>query len=145
MYPNPPSTSTPLPLPTLPLCSSHPTHPTNLSITPCLLVYPTNLSIARCLFNEHDSLEPGEPWDVAAFTGMLKSKIFIPLISRGALQRIAAMERDTPCDNMYLEFSLALELRERGSLDKVFPLMLGDHDQHPPPPPPMTYPLITPS
>ena len=36
------------------------------------------------------------------------------------------MDKDTPCDNMYLEFLLALELRERGSLDKVFPLMLGD-------------------
>jgi len=32
------------------------------------------------------SLEPGEPWDIAAFKGMLKSKIFIPLVSRGALQ-----------------------------------------------------------
>ena len=32
------------------------------------------------------SLEPGVPWDIAAFKGMLKSKIFIPLVSRGALQ-----------------------------------------------------------
>ena len=75
------------------------------------------------------SLEPGEPWDIAAFRGMLKSKIFIPLVSRGALQRIAALEKSTPCDNMYLEFVLALELRERGTLDKVFPLMLGDKDE----------------
>jgi hypothetical protein len=29
---------------------------------------------------------------------------------------------------MYLEFVLALELRERSSLDKIFPLMLGDKD-----------------
>ena len=87
-------------------------------------------------------MEPGEPWDIAAFRGMLKSKIFIPLISRGALQRIAALDKNASCDNMYLEFVLALELRERGSLDKVFPLMLGDQNQHPPPPPFHEYPLI---
>ena len=59
---------------------------------------------------------------------MLKSKIFVPLVSRGALQRMTTLEKTTPCDNMYLEFVLALELRERGTLDKVFPLMLGDKD-----------------
>ena len=75
------------------------------------------------------SLEPGEPWDIAAFKGMLKSKIFIPLVSRGALQRIATLDKGAACDNMYLEFVLSLELRERGSLDKIFPLMLGDKDE----------------
>ena len=106
---------------------------------------------------------------------MLKSKIFIPLVSRGALQvllsppffrpsthidsrpqgpprpssssfsfflpltalhsslptvaqRMATLATDSACDNMYLEFVLALELRERSSLDKIFPLMLGDKD-----------------
>ena len=75
------------------------------------------------------SLEPGEPWDIAAFKGMLKSKIFIPLVSRGSLQRMATLDKGAACDNMYLEFVLALELRERGSLDKIFPLMLGDIDE----------------
>ncbi len=75
------------------------------------------------------SLEPGEPWDIAAFKGMLKSKIFIPLISRGALHRMTTLDKESLCDNMYLEFVLSLELRERGSLDKIFPLMLGDKDE----------------
>ena len=41
---------------------------------------------------------------------------------------MATLATDSACDNMYLEFVLALELRERSSLDKIFPLMLGDKD-----------------
>jgi hypothetical protein len=41
---------------------------------------------------------------------------------------MATLAADSACDNMYLEFVLALELRERGTLDKIFPLMLGDKD-----------------
>ena len=41
---------------------------------------------------------------------------------------MATLTADSACDNMYLEFILSLELRERGTLDKIFPLMLGDKD-----------------
>ena len=33
---------------------------------------------------------------------------------------------DSPCDNVLLEHRLALELRERGLIERIFPIMIGD-------------------
>jgi hypothetical protein len=35
---------------------------------------------------------------------------------------------NSPCDNLLLEFTLALELRERGFVEKIFPLFVGEKD-----------------
>jgi Protein kinase domain/TIR domain len=73
-------------------------------------------------------LEPGEPWGIGFCRGMTKSRIFMPLLSRGSLKSIGELQKSSRCDNLYLEFMLALELKERGTLEKILPIFIGDYD-----------------
>jgi hypothetical protein len=59
--------------------------------------------------------------------------MFVPIMSRNALnhpivvrQSFAALTTDSPIDNVFLEHRLALELRERGLVEKIFPVFVGD-------------------
>ena len=77
---------------------------------------------------DKECLKPGEPWDVGFCVGLLKSKVFLPIISQVAIGSFEGLKTDSPCDHLLLEFALALELRERGRLDKIFPLFIGPVD-----------------
>lgn len=77
---------------------------------------------------DKESLKPGEPWDVGFCVGLMKSKVFLPIISQVAIGSFEGLGSDSPCDHLLLEFALALELRERGRLDKIFPLFIGPKD-----------------
>ena len=57
----------------------------------------------------------------------------MPLLSRGAINSSTSLRSnftklapDSRCDNVLLEYNLAFELRERGLIEFVFPIMLGD-------------------
>lgn len=78
-------------------------------------------------------LQDGVPWEEGFCNGLIKSKIFLPLLSRNALNNssyincnLSKLTKDSACDNVLLEYTLALEFRERGLLDFIFPLMIGD-------------------
>ena len=78
-------------------------------------------------------LKAGEQWEDGFCNGLVKSMIFLPIISRGAVnhptsprQSFEVLSNDSPCDNVFLEHRLALELRERGLVEKIFPLFFGD-------------------
>lgn len=78
-------------------------------------------------------LEAGVPWDEGFCHGLIKSHAFIPLLSRHAIhhpevihQNFEKLSADSRCDNVYLEYRLALELREMGLVEKIFPVMIGD-------------------
>ena len=77
---------------------------------------------------DKECLKPGEPWDVGFCVGLMKSKVFLPIISQGAIGCFTDLQCCSPCDHLLLEFVLALELRERGRLDKIFPLFIGPKD-----------------
>ena len=64
--------------------------------------------------------------------GLIKSAVFLPIYSRGAFndpanprQNFGALRRDSPCDNCLLEQRLALELKERGLVEKIYPVFVG--------------------
>ena len=68
--------------------------------------------------------------------GLLKSRIFVPLFSRGAInhpynrrQNISELKTDSPIDNFLLEQRLALELNKRGLIELVSPIMIGDCEE----------------
>ena len=68
--------------------------------------------------------------------GLLKSRIFVPLFSRGAInhptksrQNISYLKTDSPIDNFLLEQRLALELNKRGLIELISPIMIGDCDE----------------
>ena len=81
-------------------------------------------------------LEAGVPWDEGFCHGLIKSHAFVPLLSRQAInhpdiihQNFEKLTTDSRCDNVYLEYRLALELREMGLVEKIFPVMIGDLEQ----------------
>jgi hypothetical protein len=78
-------------------------------------------------------LKPGESWEEGFCNGLLKSKIFLPILSRGGINdaeypkcNFSMLRSDSPCDNVLLEHQLALELYARGLVEKIFPIMVGD-------------------
>lgn len=78
-------------------------------------------------------LEPGENWQIGFCKGLVKSLIYIPILSREAINSLAfqtnnynELEADSPIDNLLLEQYLSLELVARGLFKKVYPVLLGD-------------------
>jgi hypothetical protein len=64
---------------------------------------------------------------------LIKSRVFVPILSREALnstsvarQNISLLTESSGCDNVLLEYRLALELRERDLVEKIYPVMIGD-------------------
>ena len=63
----------------------------------------------------------------------MKSKWFVCLISRNSINsandlraNFSRLQSDSPCDNVLLEFRLALELLGLGLLEGVIPVLIGD-------------------
>ncbi len=50
----------------------------------------------------------------------------MPLLSRGSSKNFETLTETSRCDNVLLEYNLALELQERGLIDYVFPILIGD-------------------
>ena len=65
-------------------------------------------------------------WEEGFCDGLVKSKCFVPLFSRGSSKNFMRLAVSSPCDNVLLEYNLALELRERGLIEFIFPVLIGD-------------------
>jgi len=105
--------------------------------------YNSDLHVAQALYDalvakgvnvwwDQRCLQPGEPWEEGFCKGLIKSATFLPIFSRGAIndpsnprQNFGALRHDSPCDNCLLEQRLALELKERGLVEKIYPLFVG--------------------
>ena len=84
---------------------------------------------------DKECLKPGEPWEEGFMEGLAKSKAFVCVLSKEAINsalprgsNFANLVDSSPVDNVLLEYNLALEFREAGLLDKIFPLMVGEKD-----------------
>ena len=74
-------------------------------------------------------LVPGVDWEVGFCDGLLASRCFVPLISRKAIEeRFRDLGESSHCDNVLLEYRLAMELQRRGMVERIFPLFVGDAD-----------------
>jgi serine/threonine protein kinase/Leucine-rich repeat (LRR) protein len=77
-------------------------------------------------------LLPGQPWEEGFCTGLANSGHFVCLLSRGAInsdkpwENFSKLENGSRCDNVLLEWRLALELKRRGMIEGMFPVMIGD-------------------
>jgi hypothetical protein len=72
-------------------------------------------------------------WEEGFCDGLLKSRIFVPLLSKKAINNPAnkrcdftALTPDSPCDNVLLEHNIALELAARGLVERIYPVMIGE-------------------
>jgi hypothetical protein len=83
------------------------------------------------VFQDKRRLRDGERFDLQFMQAMLKSMVVAPLLSWDALKRMTALTVDSACDNVLLEWSLAVELHERFGT-KVLPLLIGSQttDEH---------------
>jgi len=78
-------------------------------------------------------IRDGKPWEREFAEGLIASKIFVPFISRHAVNQpnnvfnnFSLLKSDSHCDNVLLEHRLAFELQDRGYIESVFPVCLGD-------------------
>ena len=85
------------------------------------------------VFLDKYCLENGVDWEVGFCNGLCYSRIFIPILSKDAInnpenvkQNFSKFQFDSPCDNLFVEHRLALELKARGLITQVFPLLIGD-------------------
>jgi len=74
-------------------------------------------------------LKPGVSWEAGFCAGLVKSRCFVPLLSKAAIKdRFEALTEDSRCDNVLLEYRLSIELIDRGLLERIYPIMIGDMD-----------------
>jgi hypothetical protein len=80
------------------------------------------------VFLDRHRLEEGRRFDFDFMTAMTNSTVVVPLVSWDALQRMLKVQPNTPdraCDNVLLEWCLAMELLEQHKLKCVLPIMVG--------------------
>jgi len=78
-------------------------------------------------------LEPGQNWEEGFCSGPVDSSIILCLMSKFAINNphesrwnFERLETSSYCDNVLLEWRLALELKARGMLYGIIPVMIGD-------------------
>ena len=76
------------------------------------------------VFQDKRRLRDGERFDLAFMRAMAKSLVIAPLVSWDALKRMTTLTASSPCDNVLLEWSLALELSDRSGA-AILPLLIG--------------------
>ena len=75
---------------------------------------------------DRQCLAPGQLWEDGFADGLLSSDVFVPFLSKAALAPFGSLQLTSRCDNVLLEYRMALELKERGLLRAVFPVFVGD-------------------
>ena len=78
-------------------------------------------------------LPPGLEWERGFCRGLLDSRCFVCIMSREAVnsrhdmsRNVNMLQPNSRCDNVLLEWRLALELGDRGLLRGIYPVMVGD-------------------
>lgn len=83
------------------------------------------------VWRDKTNLQDGVSWEVGFTDGLVKSRIFLPLLSRkGIKDKYQKLSTASACDNVLLEHRLALELSQRGFMERIFPIFVGDVDSH---------------
>lgn len=70
-------------------------------------------------------LKSGQPWEEGFADGLFTSNVFVPVISAAALAPFSGLVAASCCDNVLLEYLLALEQNKRGHLRAIFPIFVG--------------------
>ena len=89
-------------------------------------VYDKLRSLGVAVWWDRKCLLPGQPWEDGFADGLLASDVFVPFLSKAALAPFASLQADSQCDNVLLEYRLALELKARGQIDSIFPVFVGE-------------------
>lgn len=74
---------------------------------------------------DKECLEVGKQWEEGFCQGLVQSKIFVPIVSKEGLQNMVQLEPDSRCDNVLLEYRMALDLMQLGLLELIMPVGVG--------------------
>ena len=100
----------------------------------------SDASLARTLFDKLSArhvrvwldvkcLKDGVGWEEGFCNGLVQSRCLLPILSKKAIKaRFEALTEDSACDNVLLEYRLAGELHQRGMIERIFPLFVGELD-----------------
>ena len=92
----------------------------------CELMYDMLTEKGLKVWWDKKCLQPGADWEEGFCEGLINSRAFVALLSRGGLQNFEHLTESSRCDNVLLEYRLALELQSSNLLEAVFPVMIGD-------------------
>ena len=92
----------------------------------CELLYEMMTKRGLKVWWDKKCLQPGVDWEEGFCDGLIKSRAFVALLSRGGLQNFDLLTESSRCDNVLLEYRLALELHSFNLLEALFPVMIGD-------------------
>jgi len=60
--------------------------------------------------------------------GLKKSRVFVPLVSRAAIQNFEKIVPNSPGDGLLIEYRIALEYKELNIIQDIVPVFIGDRD-----------------
>lgn len=96
------------------------------------MIYNTLTSMGIKVWWDKECLKPGEPWQIGFCKGLYNSRIFIPLLSKDAINHdinskhnLSKIHENSIVDHLLLEYLLSLEFQLRGFIDKIYPIFLG--------------------
>ena len=99
------------------------------------MLYNALTALGLSVWLDKECLLPGQLWEEGFCNGLINSATFVCLISRGAInnadkprQCFTQLTAESMCDNVLLEWNMALELRQRDMLDCIYPVFIGDKD-----------------
>lgn len=74
-----------------------------------------------------ECLEFGEKWEQGFVDGLRRCDIFVPVMSKAALAPFSELTGSSRCDNVLLEYRLAIELMHpRGRIRSILPIFVGE-------------------
>jgi serine/threonine protein kinase len=84
------------------------------------------------VFWDKQDLHKGREWEKEFCEGLVCSHVFVPLLSQAAVKNpdnpranFEMLMEESDCDNVLLEHRLALELKDRGFVQSIMPLLIG--------------------
>ena len=84
------------------------------------------------VFWDKQELHKGREWEKEFCEGLVCSHVFVPILSQAATKNpkndranFEKLKEDSDCDNVLLEHHLAIELKDRGFVKSVLPLLIG--------------------
>jgi hypothetical protein len=78
------------------------------------------------VFLDRHCFEDGGRFDKDFAKTLLKSTVVIPIVSCVALQKMVSLNKDSPIDNLLVEWVIVAELQDLGALDSCLPVMIGN-------------------
>ena len=83
-------------------------------------------SLGMNMWWDHVCLRDGVAWEDGFVDGLMACSVYVPVLSKSGLARFSDLTSSSPVDNLFLEMRIAVELLDRGEIERIFPILVGD-------------------